>query len=140
MSFSATYKTGHAVSRYSTNSYTTNIGIGLERQPATFLFRHFPAVSASSGEGLNAWRRSGSFPEAAWERDPRGLRAGGTKVECAICHLSVNISGILHARPTYDISSRSPIFGDHFDTNDKSGSLTPIFSVANKKGPQKSTF
>ena len=27
--------------------------------------------------------------------------------------------GHVHARPTYDISSRSPIFGDHFDTNDK---------------------
>ena len=41
------------------------------------------------------------------------------RVECAIFHLLVNISGILHARPTYDISSRSPIFGDHFHTNDK---------------------
>ena len=41
------------------------------------------------------------------------------RVECANFHLLVNISGILHARPTYDISSRSPIFGDHFDTNDK---------------------
>ena len=41
------------------------------------------------------------------------------RVDCAIFHLLVNISGILHARPTYDISSRSPIFGDHFDTNDK---------------------
>ena len=41
------------------------------------------------------------------------------RVECAIFHLLVNISGILHARPTYDISSRSPIFGDHFNTNDK---------------------
>ena len=41
------------------------------------------------------------------------------RVECAIFHLLLNISGILHARPTYDISSRSPIFGDHFDTNDK---------------------
>ena len=42
------------------------------------------------------------------------------RVECAIfIHLLVNISGILHARPTYDISSRSPIFGDHFDTNGK---------------------
>ena len=41
------------------------------------------------------------------------------RVECAIFHLLVNISGILHARPTYDISSRSPIFGDHSDTNDK---------------------
>ena len=38
------------------------------------------------------------------------------RVECAIF---LNISGILHARPTYDISSRFPIFGDHFDTNDK---------------------
>ena len=27
--------------------------------------------------------------------------------------------GHVHARPTYDISSRSPIFGDHCDTNDK---------------------
>ena len=42
------------------------------------------------------------------------------RVECAIFHLLVNISGILHARPTYDISSRSPIFGDHFF------SLTPM--------------
>ena len=41
------------------------------------------------------------------------------RVDCAIVHLLVYISGILHARPTYDISSRSPIFGDHFDTNDK---------------------
>ena len=41
------------------------------------------------------------------------------RVECALFHLLVNISGILHARPTYDISSRSPIFGDHFDTNGK---------------------
>ena len=41
------------------------------------------------------------------------------RVECAMFHLLVNISGILHARPTYDISSRSPIFGDHFHTNDK---------------------
>ena len=41
------------------------------------------------------------------------------RVDCAIFHLLVYISGILHARPTYDISSRSPIFGDHFDTNDK---------------------
>ena len=41
------------------------------------------------------------------------------RVDCAIFHLLVNISGILHARPTYDISSRFPIFGDHFDTNDK---------------------
>ena len=41
------------------------------------------------------------------------------RVECAMFHLLVNISGILHAIPTYDISSRSPIFGDHFDTNDK---------------------
>ena len=41
------------------------------------------------------------------------------RVECAIFHLLVNISAILHARPTYDISSRSPIFGDHFDTNGK---------------------
>ena len=41
------------------------------------------------------------------------------RVECAIFHLLVNISGILHARLTYDISSRSPIFADHFDTNDK---------------------
>ena len=40
-------------------------------------------------------------------------------VECEIFHLLVNISGILHARPTYDISLRSPIFGDHFDTNNK---------------------
>ena len=38
------------------------------------------------------------------------------RVECAIFHLLVNISGILHARLTYDISS---IFADHFDTNDK---------------------
>ena len=41
------------------------------------------------------------------------------RVECAMFHLLVNISGILHARPTYDISSRSPVFGDHSDTNDK---------------------
>ena len=41
------------------------------------------------------------------------------RVECANFHLLVNISGILHARLTYDISSRSPIFADHFDTNDK---------------------
>ena len=41
------------------------------------------------------------------------------RVDCAMFHLLVNILGILHARPTYDISSRSPIFGDHFDTNDK---------------------
>ena len=39
--------------------------------------------------------------------------------ECAIFHLLINISGILHARPTYNISTRSPIFGRHFDTNDK---------------------
>ena len=41
------------------------------------------------------------------------------RVDCAMFHLLVNILGILHARPTYDILSRSPIFGDHFDTNDK---------------------
>ena len=41
------------------------------------------------------------------------------RVDCAIFHLLVNILGILRARPTYDISSRSPIFGDHFNTNDK---------------------
>ena len=51
-----------------------------------------------------------------------GDNAGGytvlhaKRVECAIFHLLVNISGILHARPTYD---RSPIFGDNFDNNDK---------------------
>ena len=36
----------------------------------------------------------------------------------------LDISGILHARPTYDISSRFPIFGDHFDTNDKDSHVT----------------
>ena len=41
------------------------------------------------------------------------------RVECAIFHLLVNISGILHVRPTYDISSRSPIFVEHSDTNVK---------------------
>ena len=34
------------------------------------------------------------------------------RVECAIFHLLV-------ARSTYDISSSSPIFGNHCDTNDK---------------------
>ena len=41
------------------------------------------------------------------------------RVDCAMFHLLVNILGILHTRPTYDISSRSQIFGDNFDTNDK---------------------
>ena len=59
-----------------------------------------------------------------WQKRAGGKAVGCTvfhakRVDCAIFHLLVNISGILHARPTYDISSRSPIFGDHFDTNDK---------------------
>ena len=46
------------------------------------------------------------------------------RVECA---LLVIISGILHARPTYDIlSSTSSIFGDDFDTNDKVSHVTQL--------------
>ena len=52
------------------------------------------------------------------------------RVDCAIFHLLVNILGILHARPTYDISSRSPIFGDHFDTNDKVSHDTHVTQLA----------
>ena len=35
-----------------------------------------------------------------------------------MCNVSL-IGKYLGHRPTYDISSRSPIFGDHCDTNDK---------------------
>ena len=54
-----------------------------------------------------------------WDEEGGATVFHAKRVECANFHLLVNISGILHARPTYDISSRSPIFGDHCDTNDK---------------------
>ena len=54
------------------------------------------------------------------------------RVECALFHLLVNISGILHVRPTYDISSRSPIFGDHFDTNGKVSHDSHVTQLANE--------
>ena len=56
---------------------------------------------------------------ASGENSPQNTVFHAKRVDCAIFHLLVNILGILRARPTYDISSRSPIFGDHFDTNDK---------------------